>query len=115
MKPDPFKDVGFRRRLANLKREASAGKILDLVVWDTVKLSEAGVPWTFPFSYTVEGARVYEAFKWGQAPLFKVIVRLWPHYGHGRLICTRYKGGRFLIVETVEVLMEVKNRQKGGK
>ena len=107
-KSNPFNNPEFIERLHRLRFLQANGKISELELFQKVKLTASAVPWKCPFVYVDDkGVKTYEAFKVGRCPVFKVIVRLWVHYGPGRLLVTQYKGGELVIDRVVEVLTKV--------
>lgn len=99
---DPFKNEGFLARLEELRGQQKNGLIAGLQVFQRIELTPARVPWTFPFAYRTQKGVTFEAFKLRRDPCFRLIVRLWPIYGPGRLMVTAWRHGNLKVLKNID-------------
>jgi hypothetical protein len=99
---DPFKNEGFRARLEELRGQQKNGLIAGLQVFQRIEFTAARLPWTFPFAYRTQKGVTFEAFKLRRDPCFRLIVRLWPIYGPGRLMVTAWAGSGVKVLKVID-------------
>lgn len=94
--------TGEYRRYCQLQSMERGGAITELERQPLFYLTKARISYRADYSYTEEGRRIIEDFKGVQTPRFKLICRLWKHYGPHLLRITGSKRGRFVVTDEIE-------------
>lgn len=87
--------------LSMLLLRVRAGEIRDLKTQVNVYLTDARILYQADFSYQENGEEIYAEAKGFETPVWKIKLRLWKHYGPGKLLIYKGSAKRFYLEETV--------------
>lgn len=96
-----FDSKGEAYRAGQLALLQRAGEISDLQHQVTFRLSDAEITYRADFTYTEKGRMVAEDFKGVETERFRIIKKLWQHYGPCLLRITKRRGTRVLTVQEI--------------
>jgi len=96
-----FDSAGEAFRASQLRLLERAGEISDLQYQVTFRLSAAEITYRADFTYTEYGRMVAEDFKGVETERFRIIKKLWQHYGPCLLRITKRRGTRVLTVQEI--------------
>lgn len=96
-----YDSVGEAYRAGQLAILQRAGEISDLQHQVTFRLTAAEITYRADFTYQERGRMVAEDFKGVETERFRIIKKLWQHYGPCLLRITKRKGTRVLTVQEI--------------
>lgn len=95
-----FDSKGEKERAEQLLLMEKAGFITGLKLQPTVLLTEAEISYKPDFYYVEnDGTPVYEDFKGVESERFRIIKKLWAHYGPEHLLITKKRGPNKFVVQ----------------
>lgn len=96
-----FDSKGEAYRAGQLALLERAGEISDLQHQVTFRLTDAEITYRADFTYQEKGRMVAEDFKGVETERFRIIKKLWQHYGPCLLRITKRRGTRVLTVQEI--------------
>lgn len=96
-----FDSKGEAYRASQLAILERAGKLSDLQHQVTFRLTDAAIGYRADFTYQENGRLVAEDFKGVETERFRMIKKLWAHYGPCLLRITKRKGARVSVVQEI--------------
>lgn len=96
-----YDSAGEAYRAGQLALLERAGEISDLQHQVTFKLTDAAITYRADFTYTERGRMVAEDFKGVETERFRIIKKLWAHYGPCLLRITKRKGAKVVTAQEI--------------
>ena len=99
--PRTYDSHGEACRAVQLQLLQRASEISDLQYQVTFKLTDAEITYRADFTYQDKGRMVAEDFKGVETERFRLIKKLWAHYGPCLLRVTKRSGKGFRVVQEI--------------